>query len=258
MKKRKLNEIIDRYEKLINWFIIAIGIILILVAVIFQDNTFLNTLFISIGCSILATGIVTHITTALMISRRDKKEILDEWQLQAIFPTKAKMNERSNECLEEAKYNIDIIAIGMVNFLNVKKQLLEQKVKKNVQIRIISCDNLIMLEQREKDESPSKTPSNVMKSQVEELTKWVYGLANNNIKIKYHSTYPGFSYLRIDNHVFWGPNLPLYLSQQNFAFEFSIKGKGGKYLNEYFEKLWNDSNICSNIMCFKEEQKKHE
>lgn len=252
--EKKLNEIIVSYEKLINCLIISIGIIVILVAVFLQKNIFWNTLLISIGSSILATGIVTYITTVLVISRRDKKEIIDEWGLQAIFSTKAKMNERSNECLEEAKHNIDIIAVGMVNFLNVKKQLLEEKVNKNVQIRIISCDNIIMLKQREKDESPSQIPSNVMKGQVEELTKWVCSLANN-IKIKYHSTYPGFSYLRIDNHVFWGPNLPLYLSQQNFAFEFSIKGEGGKYLAEYFERLWHDKNICSDVMRFEDKQK---
>lgn len=257
--KKKLNKIINSYEKLINWLIIAIGVIVILVAVFLQENIFWNTVLISIGCSVLATGIVTHITTALMISRRDKKEIIDEWRLQAIFSTKAKMNERSNECLEEAKHNIDIIAVGMVNFLNIKKQLLEEKVNSNVQIRIISCDNVIMLEQREKDESPSQRPSKVMKGQVEELTRWVFSLASDNIKIKYHSTYPGFSYLRIDNHVFWGPNLPLYLSQQNFALEFSINGEGGKYLAEYFERLWYDKNICSDIMRFEEgENRKYE
>lgn len=250
---KALNEVLDRHERLVNWFVIAIGVILILVAILLQGSPFWHTLLMSIGCSILATGIVTYITSAYMISRREKKEIIDEWGLQAIFPTKAKMNERSNECLENAENNIDIIAIGMVNFLNVKKQLLEKKLDKNVQIRIISCNNTKMLEQREIDESSSQAPSYVMKKQVEELTKWVHSLSDkHNIMIKYHSTYPGFSYLRIDDHVFWGANLPLYLSQQNFAFEFSIRGEGGKFLNEYFEELWKNQDICSDVLQFEE------
>ena len=141
----------------------------------------------------------------------------------------------------------------MTNFLNFKKQLLEEKLSKNVQIRIISCDNIKMLEQREIDENVSQVPKHTMKTEVQQLTDWVKALERtHNIKIKYHSTYPGFSYLRIDDNVFWGPNLPLYFSQQNMAFEFSLHGKGGKYLNDYFNQLWNDPKICSEVLHFKE------
>lgn len=248
---KRINEILDANARLINWLIVLIGVVLILISLLWENNTFWSTLLISVGCSILATGIVTIVTSSHMIGRREKKEILDEWGLQAIFSTKAKMNERSNECLENAKNNIDIIAIGMVNFLNVKRQLLENKLAKKVQIRIISCDSTMMLEQREIDESSSKQPTHVMKRQVKELTNWVKSLATkHDIQIKYHSTYPGFSYLRIDDHVFWGPNLPLLISQQNFAFEFSIRGEGGEYLNKYFETLWNDPDSCSDTLRF--------
>lgn len=79
--------------------------------------------------------------------------MIHDWKLKRIFETKAKMNEYSNEYLEKAKSNIDIVAIGMSNFLSLKRELLEKKLSQNVQIRIISCDNVEMLKQREKDET---------------------------------------------------------------------------------------------------------
>ena len=36
----------------------------------------------------------------------------------------------------------------------------------------------------------------------------------------------------------------------NFAFEFQGNGNGGIYLNEYFNTLWNNENICSEDIGF--------
>lgn len=164
------------------------------------------------------------------------------------------MNIKSNECLENARKQIDIIAIGMTNFLNYKGDLLENKAMNGVKIRIISCDNLTMLEQREKDEKIGCGGNVIgtMKNDVQELSDWVQRVRNKEgkVEIKYHSTYPGFSYLRIDDSIFFGPNLPLYRSQINFALEFDIKGQGGQYFNNYFDSLWDNNNICSKKLNF--------
>lgn len=205
----------------------------------------------------IATSIATWITSFYIISNNETKEMIHDWKLKRIFETKAKMNEYSNEYLEKAKSNIDIVAIGMSNFLSLKRELLEKKLSQNVQIRIISCDNIEMLKQREKDETidGNGKVSGKMKNEVEELTQWVNKASKiGKVEIKYHSTYPGFTYLRIDDSIFFGPNLPLYKSQLNLAFEFYIKGEGGKKLNEYFENLWNNENMCSDELIWKEDE----
>ena len=136
----------------------------------------------------------------------------------------------------------------MSTYLNYKGSLLEQKLREKVKIRIISCNNIEMLRQRESDESftGKSQPIDTMKTEVETLKTWVdKSKSIGDINIKFQPSYPGYSYLRIDDRVFWGPNLPLHKSQQNMAFEFGVHGKGGEYLTEFFESLWNNTELCT-------------
>lgn len=251
MNKKLFKKLIRKHIAIINWIIIAVGAITILSAYIpalKNPHPVITSILLSIGGSIMATGIVTIITSAYMVSNDEKDEIISQWQLNNIYATKSVMNQESNQHLEFARKQIDIVAIGMTNFLQVKGSLLEELLKKGVKIRIISCNNKQMLAQREKDESTSHSSLGVMEMQVQALTNWVDKLSKTGlpIEIRYHSTYPGFSYLRIDKHIFWGPNLPMYNSQQNMAFEFSSAGDGGQFLIDYFDKLWKDD-CCSEL-----------
>lgn len=253
---KKIRKMLENQSKLTNIIIGLIGLILDLIAITLQLSNVLQNIFLSVGCSLIATSIATWLTSFYLINSNEMKEIITNWKLQGIFKTKSEMNTKSNECLDNAKKQIDIIAIGMANFLSCKRNVLEKKATNGVNIRIISCDNLSMLTQREKDETIGGNGNVIgtMRNEVEALTEWVQSVVNKNgnIAIKYHSTYPGFSYLRIDDNVFFGPNLPLYKSQINFALEFNINGKGGQYFNEYFNSLWDNNNICSQILNFKE------
>ena len=138
----------------------------------------------------------------------------------------------------------------MSNFLSYKGKILREKSMSGVKIRIISCNNFEMLKQREKDEAidPTFVPIGIMEKEVRQLSSWVQQAQKDGCKIelKYHNSYPGFSYLRIDSHVFFGANLPLIKSQQIFAFEFQNNGEGGIFLNSYFNDLWENKKICSN------------
>lgn len=251
---KKMREIIENQARLTNIIIGLLGFVLVLIAIVFQLPNILQNVLLSVGCSLIATSIATWLTSFYIISNNEVKEIINRWKLKGIFETKSEMNMKSNEYLDNAKSHIDIIAIGMANFLSFKANVLEKKALEGVKIRIISCGNLTMLKQREKDETISGKGNVVdtMRNEVEELTLWVNEIIskNGNIEIKYHSTYPGFSYLRIDDNIFFGPNLPLYKSQTNFALEFNIRGKGGHYFKEYFDSLWNNDSICSKILKF--------
>lgn len=97
-----------------------------------------------------------------------------------------------------------------------------------------------MLAQRYRDESRSgKCEGNATADQVYELFCWVKEQSKNgNLEIRFHNSYPAFSYLRIDSHVFIGPNLWHRPSQQSFAMSFD-GGEGAEYFQNYFDELWN-------------------
>ncbi len=255
----KLNELHKQEIRLINIIVGCFGLILSLLAVVVgflkSVPTSVQSILFGIGCSLIATSISTWMTSSYIINRSEVEDLLNEWQLKNIFNTKSEMNIQSNKCLEYAHKQVDIVAIGMTTFLNYKGHLLEKKLRQNVKIRIISCNNVEMLRQRESDESftGASKPNGTMKREVETLKAWVDKNKNiGDINIKFHPSYPGYSYLRIDDHVFWGPNLPLYKSQQNIAFEFGIYGEGGQYLTNFFESLWNNEKLCTDKLEWKQ------
>ena len=244
---KKIRKLLEKQSKLTNVIVLFVGLVFVLSTKFFEMSEVYDSVCLSVGCSLIATSIATFLTSFYIIKNNEIKEMINEWRLRSIYKTKTEMNEASNKYLEEAKKHIDIIAIGMSNFISYKGEVLEKKAIEGVEIRIISCNNTEMLNQREKDETIGGDGEVIgtMINEVESLTKWVENIKNKNgnISIKYHSTYPGFSYLRLDEHIFFGPNLPLYKSQINFALEFDKNGDGGAYFNKYFNKLWED--VCT-------------
>jgi hypothetical protein len=159
------------------------------------------------------------------------------------------MNIEANNLLSKAKKQIDILAIGMSNYLADQRQELEDRFKSGVVIRILSCDpDSEMLTKREADESlDGSSPSlGKMKSEIIDLTKWVASLKSkcperkDFISIRYINSYPAFAYQRIDSHCFWGPNLYFKPSQQSIAWSFKEPGNGFSYFSNYFDKLWTN------------------
>ena len=239
-----------KINRLINVAILLLGICLVLLSLL-VSNLQWKTILVGVGCSLLAASISSFITLLYSTEGSSSTDIINEWKLQNLYETKAQMNEKSNSDLSNAKKCIDIIAVGMATFLNYKRHDLEKLLSQNVIVRIISCDNWELLRRREQDESVKYSPDTLgtMIQDVKDLTKWVNeNKSKGNISIKYHSSYPAFSYLRIDDHIFWGPNLPMYKSQMNIAFEFNIAGKGGNYFSNYFEQLWNSTAFCHDTM----------
>ena len=254
MNSRKVKRALENQAKLTNLIIGISGLLLVLTAILLRLSAVLQNILLSVGCSLIATSIATWMTSYYVIHTNEIREMVSVWRLKDLFRTKAEMNLTANQCLDDAQDVIDIIAIGMTGFLSVKGDILKKKALSGTKIRIISCENLEMLLQREKDETISGGGSVVgtMKNEVIALSEWVENLAHQkgSVSIKYHSTYPGFSYLRIDDNIFFGPNLPLYKSQLNFAMQFDIDGEGGKYFASYFDALWENHNICSDKLAF--------
>lgn len=240
-----MNSIKRKMGKLLNLVIIALGCLFIAFGIISSEDLTAQTIFLSIGTSLLASAIVSWLSSEYLIENERVKRVIENWQLSNLYQTKADMNEgESNKALEECSGSIDIVAEGMHNFLSVKGLVLRSKLKQGVKIRIISCDNQAMLDQRAKDESlTGKRGHTDTAGQVMELLHWVEQTRQEvqgcDISIRFHSSYPAYSYLKIDSKVFVSPNLWLLPSQQSIAFSFFEEGIGGKYFEQYFEQLWS-------------------
>lgn len=224
-----------------------------------------QVILISVGASLIATSLVTFITNKYLMQTNSTKKIIDEWGLVAIYKTKADMNIEANKYLKDCKKEIDIVAIGMSGYLNSQGDLLRKKISEGVKIRIISCDpNSSSLIQREKDETVdgNGNPIGSLQNSVLELNRWI-SLTNSilpaaDIKIKFLSTYPLYSYLRIDDKCFFNANLIFKQSQQNMAFEFKKNYSGYTYYDEYFVRLWESSIVVTNINTTKLDNSKSE
>lgn len=239
-----MNRMKRRMGRLLNFVIIVLGFLFIISGIVLKKCLVAQTVFLSIGTSLVASGIVSLLGSEYLAENERIKSLIKRWQINGLYKTKAEMNEKeSNAALEQCRENIDIIAEGMYNFLSLKGPILRDKLKQGVKLRIISCDNLAMIEQRAKDESLTGKKSNVnVAGQILELVNWVDEtrklIKHCNIEIRFHSSYPAYSYLKIDSQVFVSPNLWLRPSQQSFAVSFHQEGVGGKYFCDYFEELW--------------------
>ncbi len=234
---------------LLNFVFMFAGGLIFVLGVIFGNSTSL-VITNGIGLSFVSTGLVSMITTRALIKVSQAREVIEQWGMLNIYETRAVMNETSNLYLEKCGRHLDIIAIGMQSFIDAKGRVIEDKISKGVAVRILTCQpHSACLAQREKDESRADVVTGAMKVSVLYLPDWLEEIRgkhpNANVEIRYYDTYPAYSYLRIDEHVFWGPNLFEKASQQAISFEFGNYSKGANYFSEYFEELWNNRRFCS-------------
>jgi len=258
-KESKVN-----YGQIVNCFIGAIGIICILLGIVIHCYEVVSTILLSIGTSILSTSIVTWINAKYMLKLQHVEKLMSKWKIYNLYKTKADMNTLgANVALEQCSDSIDIIAEGLSNYRVAQGDTLKNKIlRHNVTVRIISCDSSEMLKQRSQDESSSgKDDGKNAVQKVKELHQWVEQLRkelgdnSDVIQIRYHASYPGFSYLRIDNNIFVSTNLWRKQSQQSFAIGFMADGEGGKYFQKYFENLWESDFVHNECQLVKEKGK---
>lgn len=237
------------YGQITNCLVGASGIIVILIGILIMKYAVVSTILLSIGTSMLATAIVTKINSSYMLKTLQMENLLTTWQLHNIYETKSEMNILdANEALSQCHACIDIIAEGLSNYRAVKENILKEKIlHHNVTVRIISCDSEKMLKLRFQDETGNPAGDDSAVQHVIDLEEWVRALRDelgsdkDRLQIRYHSSYPGLSYLKIDSMLFVSANLWKKPSQQSFALNFNTEGKGGKYFVDYFQSLWDSS-----------------
>lgn len=241
---------------LLDKFILALGIIFILLGLLIdientellfgQPRTLIQGIIISVGCSILASSIISMIIKSYLDENKTAKKITEEWGLINI-EGRSSLNTTINLKLKKMSDGMDILALGMKHLREAQGELLSSKVKKGRQIRILTLDpNSQFIATLEKEENEI---SGSIKHSIEGLLEWVdeVNLDTNNksvIEVKLYNGTPQDTYQKIDKHVFVGPLLVGKASQLRIAYEFTPGSKGANYYSNYFESLWNNGDFC--------------
>ena len=140
-----------------NWKSIAAGLVCSLIGILLipLDIFILKTpqnLWISIGCSLIASGVVI-LLTALFVERININP-LEEWKISKIYATRAEKNADSDSELDKAKYQIDAVAFGLKSFRTKQHKKVETCLKNGVNFRILTMSpNSPFVSAREKEEN---------------------------------------------------------------------------------------------------------
>lgn len=165
------------------------------------------------------------------------------WGLTGIFGTRQEMNIRVDSLLSELHDNLDICAFGLKSFRDAKSQIVRQKVKDGLRLRIL-CPHpeSTFLSQRESDEDAL---SGEIRKRIHDLAKWIHRLQaispkKGNVVLKHYDALPLDFYWHQQRWLFVGPYLQSRGSQQTITYEFAKDGRGYEYFTEYFQELWED------------------
>jgi hypothetical protein len=246
--RRKINNKLEALNAiLINEIIAAIGVMAIISSRFVAAESEWRNILISIGCSLLASSIVTYLSSKYLAHISRIREIIQRWGLEGIYKTRQEMNRSTDEAFEYLENELDIIAFGLRSFRDAKTKIVKEKVKRGLRIRIITLKpSSGFIAQRERDEK--EVPGQIKKT-VMDLIKWVDELKKEspnpeNITIRFYDKLPEDFYFRVDDHIYIGPYLYGIASQQTISYEFKGNSTGYEYYKDYFEKLWNDPEFC--------------
>lgn len=248
--KDKINQILEQINaSLVNAIIFCIGIIALLAAFFIAHTDYKNIL-ISVGCSLIASSVVSYLTSKYLIRMNRIKKVIEYWGLEAIFETRQEMNRSTDIAFDSLEKNLDIIAWGLKSFRDAKDKIVREKVKRGLKIRFVTLHpDSEYVKQREKDE---KEISGQIKNTILNLQEWIDDLKTiatnpDNIQVKYYNSLPEDFYFRVDDYIFIGPYLYGISSQQTISYEFKSPAKGASYYKDYFERLWNDPGFCAKL-----------
>lgn len=243
---RKFDETLENLSlDKINLIAFILGIFATIAGILFSGNV--QAILLSIGTSLIASSIIAFLTARYLVRKSRVREIMENWGLEGIYETRSEMNESSNRYLSIIEKEMDIIALGMRSFRDAKGNLIKEKVKKGIYVRILTLNpESEFVRQREKDEN--RVPDEIKKT-IYDLITWVNELKSiapneSNVQIKFYNTYPLDSYLRIDNHIYIGPNMYKKVSQQTISYEFKGNSLGHLYYSDYFDAIWFDPAFC--------------
>ncbi|EGQ7920093.1 hypothetical protein ACWO25_004211 [Vibrio parahaemolyticus] len=236
-------------QKIVQILILAVGVILILGAIIYspevtEDGSYnmnLNTIFLSIGCSIIAVVIINFVEYHITLPEVNLIKVVNSWRLVSIFETRQEMNATTNKLIKDAR-ELDIAALGSRGLIDFQGEVLKEGLKKGLKIRfLVPQKDSEYIAQRELDENAH---SGSITKAIEDLISWVentkneLNLAQECIEVREYPNLPIESIMRIDDQIFTGPFMVYKGSQTTMAYQYEKKGLGFKYYSDYFNSIW--------------------
>lgn len=239
--------------------VFLLGLVMVLVGLLFEINkdgtvlglerSVVQNVMISVGCSVIASSIISFIMTMYLNDDKEARRVIDTWGLKNI-DVRSILNYEINEKIDSMSHGMDIVAFGMKNFLAAKGSLLEKKAKQGCVIRILTIHpESPFLARREKEENE---PPGQIKESIKDMIRWAQKIKKDtsckgSISVHLYQGLPQDMYQRIDDYVYVGPFLFAKPSQQTIAYEYKPRSKGAEYYNAYFESLWDNKSFSKKI-----------
>lgn len=227
---------------------IIAGLLFILfgIAFVLADIFVIKTekaIWISIGCSLLASGIVVLIQAVLVDAKQPN--VAEEWGLEKIYSTRAEKNKDSDPKLNKARHQLDVVAFGLKSFRSMHSKKVERLLKKGIDVRMLTmnpAEDNPFLKQRELEEGE---PEGQIRKSIEALVTWANKLnaqssSKGKIIVRGYKCMTLDFYWRVDDEMYIGPYWYGIGSQQTITCKFKKGKRAFELYEDYFEKLWAD------------------
>lgn len=207
-----------------------------------------QNLWISIGCSLIASAIVILVNAWLV--ERKVVDPLEGWKITKIYKRRSEKSADSDPKIKKVKNNLDVVAFGLKSFRENHSADIQKCLYNGTVIRILTMSpDSDFISQREKEENETEGQ---IKNTIYGLIEWAKDInaktkkAKNSKKIG-HIEIRGYDcmtldfYWRMDNELYVGPYWYGMSSQQTITYKFDEGGEGFKAYADYFEKIWESA-----------------
>lgn len=216
-----------------------VGLVIVIMASLFEKNTDYRTIVLSVGTSIIAASIVAFLDMLRGEGMReyDEKinEIIVKGGLENIF--KRRDLEEYNELVKNATKSIDVTGYSLRGFYESNKDIILKKCSENKEfiVRIILV-NPASQYSINRDVEENEQGSQLFKETYNNLLKW--SKKSQNIQIKLIDAPLSDMLYRIDDIMYTGPYFYRTSSKETYTNRLNCNGWLFKAYQENFDRMW--------------------
>lgn len=228
---------------LVNGVVLLLGVLSTGAGVYVATHPDWKTVWLSVGCSLIASSIVSWLTARYLTRAERVREVIRDWGLVAIFRTRQEMNRAADRACLDLAHRLDILAWGLKSFRESKDHEVRAQLARGLHLRILAPHpDSPMIAQREQEER--EVPGQIRNTLLQ-LEDWVNTLKEvaptpAAVQLRWYRGLPQDFYFRADDQLFIGPYLYGLSSQQTISYQFAAPSHGFDYYTRYFDRLWDD------------------
>lgn len=178
------------------------------------------------------------------------QNILQNWGLRYIFPSRAEKNKDSDPKLKDKSIKqLDGIAFGLKNFRSFHTEDIENCLLNGMKIRFLVMNpNGNFIKQREIEENEVEGQISQSILQLVDWAKRLKKKTSGDISIKYYNSMTLDFYWRLGDYLYVGPYLYGKTSQSTLTYKYIKGSQGFDMYTRYFEDLWNDDSLTKKVL----------